>query len=228
MPQRLDNVSEAERRAFEPMRPVIEETLGGFLPNSLFIMAHNPDLVVAFGMLSRAVFRGSQRTKLKLFPLLMTGLKQGLRRVFIKRDPPISDDLRALIFLATSYAAGCRYCQAHSVTQAMDRGITAEKLEALLDYENSSLYSDVERAVLGLAFAAGAVPNAATDEHFVELNRHFSSQQITDIVAAIAYIGFLNRWNDTLATTLEARPAEMASAHLPGWKIGRHGSEDDA
>ena len=70
MPQRLDNVSEAEKRAFEPMRPVIEETLGGFLPNSLFIMAHNPDLVVAFGMLSRAVFRGSQRTRLKLFPLI--------------------------------------------------------------------------------------------------------------------------------------------------------------
>ena len=151
-----------------------------------------------------------------------------MRRVFVKRDPPISDDLRALIFLATSYAAGCRYCQAHSVTQAVDRGITAEKIEALLDYGNSSLYSADERAVLDVAFAAGSVPNATSDEHFTELKRHFSTQQITDIVAAIAYIGFLNRWNDTLATALEARPTEMASAHLPGWEVGRHGSGDDA
>ena len=224
MPQRLENVTEAERRAFEPMRPVIEETLGGFLPNSLFIMAHNPDLVVAFGMLSRAVFRGSRRTRLKLFPLLMTGFKQGLRRVFVKRDPPIGDNLRSLIFLASSYAAGCSYCQAHSVTQALDRGITTEKLEALMDYENSSLYSAAERAVLDVAFAAGRVPNTTTDDHFTALKTHFSSQQITDIVAAIAYIGFLNRWNDTLATTLEARPMEMASAHLPGWQVGRHDS----
>ena len=228
MAQRLDNVSEAEQRAFEPMRPVIEETLGGFLPNSLFMMAHNPDLAVAFGMLSRAVFRGPQRTRLKLFPLILTGLKQGLRRVFVKRDPPISDELRALIFLASSSAAGCRYCQAHSVTQAIDRGITAKKVEALLDYENSSFYTADERAVLDVAFAAGLVPNATTDEHFTELKRHFSSQQITDIVTAIAYIGFLNRWNDTLATTLEARPTKMASAHLPGWNVGRHGNREDA
>jgi len=228
MPQRLENVSEAEQRAFEPLRPVIEQTLGGFLPNSLFMMAHNPDLVVAFGLLSRAVFRGSKRTKLKLLPLLLTGLKQGFRRLFVKRDPPISDDLRALIFLAVSYTAGCRYCQAHSVTQAIDRGITEKKIEALLDYEDSSLYSAAERAVLDVAFAAGSVPNAVTDEHFVALKRHFSPQQITDIVAAIAYMGFLNRWNDTLATTLEARPTKVAAAHLHGWEVGCHGSADEA
>jgi len=196
--QRLDNVSEAEQKAFEPMRPVIEATLGGFLPNSLFVMAHNPDLVVAFGLLSRAVFRGSERT----------GIKQGLRHIFLKRDPPLGDDLRALIFLAVSYAAGCRYCQAHSVTQAIDRSVTQGKIEALLDYETSTLFSSAERAVLDLAFAAGSVPNATTDQHFVALKQHFSTQQITDIVAAIAYMGFLNRWNDTLATTLEERAAQ--------------------
>jgi len=177
--------------------------------------------------LSRAVFRGSKRTKLKFWPLLMTGLKHGLRQMFVRPAPPINDDLRALIFLAVSYSAGCRYCQAHSVTQAIDRSISTKKIEALLDYENSQLYSAAERAVLDVAFAAGSVPNAATDEHFTELKRHFSSEQITDIVAAIAYMGFLNRWNDTLATTLEARPIKMASAHLPGWDIGRHASMDD-
>jgi len=223
VPQRLDNISEEEQRAFEPMRPVIEATLGGFLPNSLFIMAHNQDLVVAFGLLSRAVFRGSPRTKVKILPLLLTGLKQGLRHLFIKRDPPISDDLRSLIFLAVSYSAGCRYCQAHSVTQAIDRGVAQDKIDALLDYEESPLFSDAERAVLDLAFAAGSVPNETTDAHFIALKQHFSTQQITDIVAAIAYMGFLNRWNDTLATTLETRPKEMAAAHLKEWQIGRHG-----
>jgi hypothetical protein len=37
--------------------------------------------------------------------------------------------------------------------------------------------------------------------------------------------GFLNRWNDTMATTLESAPKHFASNQLSsqGWVAGKHG-----
>ncbi|MEL7044272.1 MAG: hypothetical protein AAGL66_04535 [Pseudomonadota bacterium] len=78
---------------------------------------------------------------------------------------------------------------------------------------------------LALAFAAGRVPNETTDQHFLELKKHFSDEQIIDIVAAIAYMGFLNRWNDTFATLLEDQPLQFAGSKLKQvpWEAGKHG-----
>ncbi len=224
MTQRLDGVSIEQRGIFEPFRPVIEATLGGFLPNSLFIMAHDPDLTLGFGMLSRAVFRGSKRTRISIFSILRSAVDLAWKSMKARRAPPISDELRALIFLAVSLSAGCRYCQAHSVTQALDRGLGQDKIGDILVYDESPHYSAPERAAVALAFAAGQAPNATTDLQFAELRCHFTNQQVVDIVAAIAYMGFLNRWNDTFSTMLEERPLAVADQVLKSaeWHPGRH------
>jgi len=48
--------------------------------------------------------------------------------------------------------------------------------------------------------------------------------EICEIVAVISTFGFLNRWNDTMATPLEESPLAFAEAHLLGseWKPERH------
>jgi len=45
-----------------------------------------------------------------------------------------------------------------------------------------------------------------------------------ELTAAIATFGFLNRWNDTMATELEDEPLEFAGEHLAhhGWERGKH------
>ena len=224
MPQRLDGVSAEQRADFEPFRPALEATLGGFLPNSLFIMAHDPNLVLGFGLLSRAVFRGSARTRISLLSMAKAALKIAWRSMRREREPAITDELRALVFLAASLSAGCRYCQAHSATQALDRGLSDDKIGDILVYDTSPHYSDAERAAIAVAFSAGQAPNATTDEDFAALRRHYADSQIVGIVAAISYIGFLNRWNDTFATTLEQRPGEVSSDLLKsaGWHPGKH------
>ena len=39
--------------------------------------------------------------------------------------------------------------------------------------------------------------------------------------------GFLNRWNDTMATELEAVPIKYGDDHLAqsGWSVGKHAAE---
>ena len=68
------------------------------------------------------------------------------------------------------------------------------------------------------------MPNAVTDADFAELKKHYTDAQIVDIVAVISLFGFLNRFNDTLATKLEASPIEAGKRFLAkkGWSVGKH------
>ena len=168
----------------------------GFVPNSLLIMAHRPDLVRAFASLSREVFLGAE----------------------------LDRELLNLIAHMASTAAGCSYCQAHTASKIADGGEVSVKLQKIWEFEESDLFSDAERSALRLARDAALVPNAATDAHFDELKQFYSERQIVDIVAVISVFGFLNRWNDTLATPLENEPLRLGEQLLAGrgWQVGKH------
>jgi hypothetical protein len=55
------------------------------------------------------------------------------------------------------------------------------------------------------------------------LKKRYTDAQIVDIVAVISLLGFLNRFNDTIATELEASPIEAGKRFLAknGWSIGK-------
>jgi alkylhydroperoxidase family enzyme len=113
---------------------------------------------------------------------------------------------------------------AHTAGGALHFGIEDKKLAAVWDYQTSPLFSAAERAALDLAIAGASVPNAATDEMFATLRKHWSDEQIVEIVGVIAMFGFLNRWNDTLATPLEDEPIAIGEKFLAprGWTPGKH------
>jgi len=173
------------------------ESRMGFLPNSQRIMARRPELLRAFAQLGAAI-NGPSST--------------------------IDPQLRNMVSQMASRAAGCGYCMAHTAHTAERVGIAAEKENALWEYETSPLFSEAERAALKVAQCAAQVPNAVTDDDFAALKKHYSDAQIVDIVAVIALFGFLNRFNDTMATELEASPIEAGKRYLTerGWTVGKH------
>ncbi len=100
------------------------------------------------------------------------------------------------------------------------------KEEAIWEFETSPQFSDAERAALNVALLAGHVPNAVTDADFAELKKHYSDDAIVEIVAVLGYMGWTNRWNETMATELEAQPLEHAEKIMArhGWQVGKHKS----
>ena len=134
-------------------------------------------------------------------------------------------DLRVrLVAHFASRAAGCQYCEAHSLVAAKIHGVSQEKLDAIWDYRESPLYSEGERAALDFALAAGAVPNAVDEAIMDRMKAHWSEQQIVQILGAVCLYGFLNRWNDSMATSLEDPPRAMGERVLAagGWTGGKH------
>ena len=180
---------------FEAGFEIIESAMG-FVPRSMFTMGRNPGLLKAFTALS--------------FTVLGPGEVDG--------------GLKQLVAHVASTAAGCRYCQAHTASSATRNGIDAAKVEAVWSFETDDRFSDSERAALRLARDAATVPNATTAEHFADLAPHFDESQVVELVAVISLFGWLNRWNDTMATDLEDQPLGFGLDHLAarGWEPGKH------
>ncbi|MBT8447267.1 MAG: carboxymuconolactone decarboxylase family protein [Gammaproteobacteria bacterium] len=168
----------------------------GFTPNSIRTMARRPGIVKAFMQLNQAV------------------LYEGT----------VSEELKMLVSLIASQAAGCRYCESHMANLSSIYAASDQKIAAVWEFETSPLFSAAERAALRLALHAALLPNQATQDDFDAVAEHFDDGQIVEIVAAVALFGFLNRWNDTMATELEDYPAGIAERTLGkrGWTPGKH------
>ena len=148
-----------------------------------------------------------------------------LHTAVMMEDGEVPKGLKFMIAHAVSAAAGDPYCAAHNAENAAHLGtVPLPKVEALADYRTSPLFTAAERAALDLAHAAGACPPRVTDAHFDELKRHFGEDAITEMVAVISLLGWLTRWNVTLATPLEPDALAFAEKHLApaGWTPGVH------
>lgn len=113
---------------------------------------------------------------------------------------------------------------AHNAGGSLRAGIKDEKLAAVWEFRASPLFDERERVAIEFAIAAAAQPNDVTDELFGRMKRHWSEGEIVEITALIAYFGFMNRYNDSMATPLEEEPIHVAEKHIAthGWKIGKH------
>ena len=113
---------------------------------------------------------------------------------------------------------------AHNAGGSLRAGIKDEKLAAVWENKTSPLYTDAERVAIEFAIAAASQPNDVTDELFDRMKKYWSEGEIVEITSLIAYFGFMNRFNDTMATPLEEEPAAVAGKHATahGWHIGKH------
>ncbi|MEL7208820.1 MAG: carboxymuconolactone decarboxylase family protein, partial [Actinomycetota bacterium] len=122
----------------------------------------------------------------------------------------------------------CRHCQAHGA-YGLDRlGIPLDKIQALWAFESSDLFDERERAALRFALAAGAAPSAVAPEHHRDLRAHFSDEEVRTLLGAVAVSGFMNRYNDSLATVTDEESTSWAASNLGplGWDIGKHVGAD--
>lgn len=170
------------------------EDLRGFVPNSIRTMARRPKIVKAFMALNQAV------------------LYEGT----------VPEATKMLISLASSLSSGCLYCQSHMTNLSSIYNVSDEKIADLLSYQESELFSAAEKAALTIAFKAAAVPNEAQEEDFRILKQYYDDGQIVEIVAAIGLFGYLNRWNDTMATQIEMVPSSVTKRVFTDWQEGKH------
>ncbi len=171
------------------------ETLG-FCPNSVLTMQKKPDLAQAFVNLNKAVMNN-------------TGT--------------ITSEFKRIIAYISSNTAGCRYCQAHTIRAAERYGGEKERLMQAWDFENSTLFTNVEKVALRFTIAASSIPVNITEELNNSMHDSWDEADILEIMSVVALFGFLNRWNDVMGTSLEEDAKHSAKSLLgTQWEIGKH------
>lgn len=172
------------------------ETLG-FCPNSVKTMHYRPRIAYAFIELNKAVMENSGK---------------------------VTSALKRLIGYISSHAAGCRYCQAHTIRAAERYGTENLQMENIWDYKTHASFSEAERAALDFALAASVIPNAVDDLIAENLRKHWDEGEIVEILGVISLFGYLNRWNDSMGTELEKGAIESGEKFLKrsGWEVGKH------
>jgi len=173
------------------------ETLG-FCPNSVRTMHHRPAIATAFINLNMAV---------------------------MQNEGNVTSALKRLIGYITSMVAGCNYCQAHTIRAAERYGAEQTQLENIWQYKTHACFNDAERAALDFAWAASVIPNAVNQEIKENLYRFWNEGEIVEMLGVISLFGYLNRWNDSMGTTLEDPAIESGTQWLgqTPWQVGKHG-----
>lgn len=98
-----------------------------------------------------------------------------------------------LIKLRASQINGCAYCLAMHTDEALRDGEPTERLTLLDAWEESTLYSEKERAALAWAEEVTLIADSgASTESFEALKAHFSDEEIGWLTLAVVQI---NSWN---------------------------------
>ena len=172
------------------------ETLG-FCPNSVLTMQRRPAISKAFINLNKAV---------------------------MANEGKVTSALKRMIAWVSSNATGCRYCQAHAIRAAERYGAEQEQLDNIWEYKTHTAFSDSERAALDFSLAASIAPNAVNVEIKEELYKYWNEGEIVEMLGVISLFGYLNRWNDSMGTTLEEEAIDSGNKFLGkhGFEIGKH------
>lgn len=172
------------------------ETLG-FCPNSVLTMQIRPEIARAFINMNMAVMENHGR---------------------------VTSALKRMIAWVSSNATGCRYCQAHAIRAAERYGAEQEQLDNIWEYRTHAAFSDAERAALDFSLAASMVPNAVDENIKTALYKYWDEGEIVEMLGVISLFGYLNRWNDSMGTSIEDDAVESGKQYLGkhGWNKGKH------
>jgi len=172
------------------------ETLG-FCPNSVLTMQIRPEIARSFINLNIAVMTNHGR---------------------------VTSAFKRIIAWVSSNAAGCNYCQAHAIRAAERYGAEQEQLDNIWEYRTHESFNEAERVALDFSLAASQLPNAVDEELQQRMHKYWDDGEIVEILAVVSLFGYLNRWNDSMGTSIENRATESAEKYLAksGWNKGKH------
>jgi alkylhydroperoxidase family enzyme len=121
---------------------------------------------------------------------------------------PLKEMVRVLI----SMKHFCGYCSTVRSNIAIDRGLTEEKLLATMDFENSSMFDEREKAALRFAtLFKDSDDGIDSDKVYDDLKRHFSEEEIIELALLCAQTDGVGKF----ARSLKMRTWEEACELQP-------------
>lgn len=163
----------------DAVRPIFEgmEQKTGRVLNMYKVMAHKPNVLAPFLEFYKQVWAPGAL------------------------DPKIKE----LAYLRTSIMNGCSYCSRAHTASSKRRGVTDEQVQALKEPggSNREIFTEKERAAIQFAEQLTAWPAAIQPADLDNLGKFFTTEQIEELVLAVATANLTNRFNEGMKTPVD-------------------------
>jgi uncharacterized peroxidase-related enzyme len=118
--------------------------------------------------------------------------------VLTRKRSPLSPLLRSLITVRVSQINGCHFCvDINSATLTQQNGCE-EKLAALDRWQQSDVFSALEKAVLDYTEKMTRSDQRVTDDCFTALKAYFSEKTIIELTALVGFQNLSSKFNSAL------------------------------
>ena len=163
---RVPLIEETEHPELAESIAKIKGARGGRLINIYRLMLHSPALANAWFDLNQAVRYGTE----------------------------IDGQSREIAVIRVAILNNVEYVQrAHGPAYALKEGLTPEQVDAMADWQSSTLFSDQQRALLAYTDAMTREIDVP-DKIFAELRKHFSERQAVELSMLIGAYNMLTRF----------------------------------
>ena len=130
-------------------------------------------------------------------PLAYLGMA-AMYRALDAKTSRINPALRSLVQVLISRINCCDFCIDLNSFGSLERGTTPEKLDSLLAFEQSPLFSEQEKAALCYATSVTHSERKIDAKIISDLRQHFDDQAIIELAALIAYQNMSSKFNAAL------------------------------
>lgn len=103
--------------------------------------------------------------------------------------------LLELVQIRAAQINRCAYCLDYHTSDARTAGESEERIYQLSAWEESSLFTEKERAALALTEAVTLLPEGVSDAVYAEAAKHFDDKELAQLIALIFTANAWNRMN---------------------------------
>jgi AhpD family alkylhydroperoxidase len=161
------------------------------------------DLAAGFTMLSAGQDTPAARIAIPVELIRLSGIPIASEGS-IRLDPVVHECIR----LFNAKYQGCEYCMNARAAVAVQSGLDEDIVAQLTRFENSSLPAKI-KAALRITSAVASAPQMVTPEVLDEARRHFSEQEVADIIL-LSVVTTASK----VAITLGVEPGKAASSRV--------------
>ena len=125
----------------------------------------------------------------------------------------LDEGLKELAQLSVASQIGCSWCMDFGYYLSRTNGMEVAKLEQVVDWRDSTVYTPLERQVLAYAEAMTATPPTVTDEMVAGLHTELDDAQLVELTEIISVENLRSRTNAALGLTSQGFKSQC---DLPG------------
>src|SRR4051794_2780540 len=119
----------------------------------------------------------------------------------LKRWNKLDPTLKALAEMTAAVSIGCSWCVDFGYWNSTNEGVDQLKLRDVPRWRESTVYTALERQVMGYAEAMTTTPPSVTDEMVTDLRRELDDAELVELTMMVAVENVRSRFNSALGLT---------------------------